>query len=86
MKRNLIIILLTTIALSFGVHQHADASTANDINTAYQHYATIDKALTKDDAQSVAKAAGQLETSLKEVKDANTALKLAMAISDIDSP
>lgn len=81
MKRNLIIMLLATIALSFGVHQHADAFTPNDINTAYQHYAAIDNALTKDDTRAAAKAAGQLETALKDVKDANTALELATAIS-----
>ena len=82
MKRNLIIMLLATIALSFGVHQHAHASTPNDINSAYQHYAAIDKALTKDDALAAAKAAGQLETALKDVKDANTALELTTAISE----
>ncbi len=81
MKRNLIIILLATIAFSFGVHQQANASIPNDINTAYQRYADIDKALTKDDARAAAKAAGNLEAALKDVKEANTALGLATAIS-----
>lgn len=81
MKRNLIIILLATIALSFGLHQQAAATVTNDINMAYQHYASIDKALTQDDAQTASKAAGKLEAALKNINDAQNAIALATVIS-----
>lgn len=51
-----------------------------NIDQAYAQYAAIDQALTQDDALAAQKAASELVDALKNIKDAENAVKLADAI------
>ncbi|MBS1520653.1 MAG: DUF3347 domain-containing protein [Bacteroidetes bacterium] len=81
MKPKIIITLLVTAALSFGIRVNAKAVSANTIENAYEQYAAIDKALTSDDAAGAKEAAGRLISALTDTKDADAAIKAATGIS-----
>ena len=72
---------------SFGNARNASATvsltrtTANNSDKAYQQYALLDNALTKDDAITAQKAASRLADALKDIPESADAMKAALAIS-----